>query len=411
MNRLMATDDISPHSRRADARRRKRQRKRRTTLLLSTLLIFMIAASAAAYAERGRISLLSDPPTQEKTIDKQVRVVDRPLELAKGPKRRALTTKQPLRLWIGGDSLAGSLGPGLGRIAADTGIVAPVYESRVSSGLANPGFFNWPKRATSELARLKPEAVAFIIGTNDYPIVTGKQLSGDSPIVEGQQPTRPKWSIEYEKKTEEMMQILVGDQNRTVFWVSPPVMKDSKINNGVRQIGELQRNVAKRFPTVVWIDGYSLFDDANGEYATRIVDTNGDSILARAGDGVHLSPAGGEYLGGAVFDEIDLVWHIRDQAVTGYPQRVVETKGSTYIPGTRPSTLGPATLSNGVTSTTSSSGVSGATGTTGTTGSSSTTSSSSSTSTTTTTRLTGPPTTRPPGTTTTSTTRTTIPIL
>ena len=406
MNRLMATDDISPHSRRADARRRRHQRKRRSTLLLSTLLIVMIVGSAAAYAERGRISFLSQAPASEKVIDEQEHVVDRPVELTKGPKRRALTAKQPLRLWIGGDSLAGSLGPGLGRIAADTGVVAPVYESRVSSGLANPGFFNWPKRATSELARLKPEAVAFIIGTNDYPIVTGKQLSGDSPIVEGQLPVRPKWAIEYEKKTEEMMQILVGSQKRTVFWVSPPVMKDSKINNGVRQIGELQRNVARRFPTVVWIDGYSLFDDASGAYATRIIDANGDSILARAGDGVHLSPAGGDYLGGAVFDEIDLIWHLRDQAVSGRPQRVVETKGSTYIPGTRPSTLGPATRSTGATGATGTSGVSGVTGgtgTTGTTGASTTTSSTSSTSTTTTTR--------PPGSTTTSTTRTTIPIL
>lgn len=408
MKRLMATDDISPNSRRADARRRRHQRKRRTTLLLSTLVIVMIVGSAAAYAERERFSVLSQPSEREKTIDKQDHVVDRPVELTKGTKRRALTAKQPLRLWIGGDSLAGSLGPGLGRVAADTGVVAPVYESRVSSGLANPGFFNWPKRATAELARLKPEAIAFIIGTNDYPIVTGRQLSGDSPIVEGQQPVRPKWSIEYEKKTEEMMQILVGDQNRTVFWVSPPVMRDAKINNGVRQIGELQRNVAKRFPTVVWIDGYSLFDDANGEYATRIIDASGDSILARAGDGVHLSPAGGEYLGGAVFDEIDLVWHLRDQAVTGYPQRVVETEGSTYIPGTRPSTLGPATQSTGASGATGASGVSGVTGgtgSTGTTGSSSTTSSTSSTSTTTTT------TTRPRGSTTTTTTQTTIPIL
>lgn len=404
----METDDISPHSRRADARRRRHERKRRTALLISTLLVVMIAASAAAYAEMGGFSFLSQPSEREKTIDKEDRVVDRPVELTKGPKRRALTAKQPLRLWIGGDSLAGSLGPGLGRIAAETGVVAPVYESRVSSGLANPGFFNWPKRATAELARLDPEAVAFIIGTNDYPIVTGKRLDGDSPIVEGQQPVRPKWSIEYEKKTEEMMQILVGDQNRTVFWVSPPVMKDEKINNGARQIGELQRNVAKRFPSLIWIDGYSLFDDANGEYATRIIDASGDSILARAGDGVHLSPAGGEYLGGAVFDEIDLIWRIRDQAVAGFPQRVVETKGSTYIPGTRPSTLDPTTESTGASGATGASGVSGVTGgtgSTGTTASSSTTSSTSSTSSTSTT------TTRPRGSTTTTTTRTTIPIL
>ena len=391
----MAADDTSPHSRRADARRRRHQRRRRTVSLISVLVLVILAASATAYAQRGNISFLSTQPAPEKIVEKNDRVVDRPSKLVTGVQRRALTTKQPLRLWIGGDSLAGSLGPGLGKIAADTGVVAPVYESRVSSGLANSGFFNWPKRATSELARLNPEAIAFIIGTNDYPIVSGKQLAGS------------KWSAAYEVKTVEMMQILVGTKNRTVFWVSPPVMKDSKINNGVRQIGELQRNVAKRFPSLVWIDGYSLFDDANGDYATRIIDETGHSKLVRAGDGVHLSPAGGDYLGRAVFEEIDLVWNVTEQAVPDSPQRVIETKGSTYIPGTRPSiinpdTLGPATLSTGVTGISGASGASGATGVTGLTGgtgnTASTTTTSSSTSTTTTTR--------PPLASTTSTTRT-----
>ena len=89
-----------------------------------------------------------------------------------------LPPDDPLRLWIAGDSLAGSLGASLGEMTAETGVVAPVYDSRVSSGLANPSFFNWPKHATTELARLRPEAVAFIIGTNDYVIVNGTSTQG-----------------------------------------------------------------------------------------------------------------------------------------------------------------------------------------------------------------------------------------
>ena len=82
--------------------------------------------------------------------------------------RAPLTDADPLRVWVGGDSLAGSLGPALGTIAGATGVVQPYFDSRVSSGLTNPTFFNWPTHAEKEMARLNPEIVVFIIGANDY---------------------------------------------------------------------------------------------------------------------------------------------------------------------------------------------------------------------------------------------------
>ena len=52
---------------------------------------------------------------------------------------------EPLKLWVGGDSLAGSLGPALGTLAGATGVVQPYFHSRVSSGLSNPSFVDWPR--------------------------------------------------------------------------------------------------------------------------------------------------------------------------------------------------------------------------------------------------------------------------
>ena len=75
------------------------------------------------------------------------------LPRATRPHHRALTTDDPLRLWIAGDSLAGSVGPSLGEQTAATGVVAPQYDSRVSSGLLNPSFFDWPKHAQEQLER------------------------------------------------------------------------------------------------------------------------------------------------------------------------------------------------------------------------------------------------------------------
>src|SRR6476469_7953089 len=86
---------------------------------------------------------------------------------------RRLSTTEPLRLWVGGDLLAGSLGPSLGKLAGATGVVQPYFDSRVSSGLADPGFFDWPTHATTEMARLTPELAVLIIGTSTCTALAG----------------------------------------------------------------------------------------------------------------------------------------------------------------------------------------------------------------------------------------------
>lgn len=89
-----------------------------------------------------------------------------------------------MRLWIGGDSLAGSLGPSLGKLEGDTGVVKPVFNSRVSSGLASPNFYNWPKHAASDMALYKPETAVFIIGANDTELYSRRGQMRGSPTIE-----------------------------------------------------------------------------------------------------------------------------------------------------------------------------------------------------------------------------------
>jgi uncharacterized protein len=382
----MAADDLTPHSR-AEARRARHRRRRRRIEVGAVVAVVALAAGAGgALWATGRGPFASTTaatptggPDGRPPVEREPR---RPGEPTCG---RDLTTGRPLRLWIAGDSLAGSLGPALGEQTADTGVVAPVYESRVSSGLANPGFHNWPKRAATELARLDPEAVAFIIGTNDYVIVSGSRGQGAA------------WVADYTARTEAMMELLVGPEERTVYWISPPVMRSERMDAAVRQIGDLQRTVAREFPTVTFIDAHALLDDEDGEYTSTMVDPEtGRTITVRAGDGVHLSPDGADVLAAAVYQQIDTDWCVTAQAVEGADQPVVETKGSTFIPGTRRTTGSGGTVSGS----TGTSGTSGATGTSGTSGSSGSTTTTTTVPSTTTTVE--PTTTTDPGATTTS---------
>src|SRR5690606_32219341 len=136
-------------------------------------------------------------------------------------------------LWIAGDSLAYSVGDGLGKKSANTGVVAPVYESRVSSGLASPGFFDWPKRVAEELPRVDPEVVVFVMGTNDWavPQATPVDASG-----------QPVWRAAYAKQVQGMVDTLTAG-GRTLYWVGPPVLRDSKQEAGVKELTEVIRSV------------------------------------------------------------------------------------------------------------------------------------------------------------------------
>lgn len=359
----MASDDLTPHSRAEARQARHRRRRRRVEVGAGVAVVALMAGAGGALWATGSGPFSSPTATTVAVAGDDRPIVER-IPGRTGPETcgRTLSTGRPLRLWIAGDSLAGSLGPALGEQTADTGVVAPVYDSRVSSGLANPGFYDWPKHATTELARLDPEAVAFIIGTNDYVIVTGTQAQGAA------------WVADYTKRTEAMMKLLVGPDKRTVYWIAPPIMRTEKMRNAVRQIGDLQRSVAREFPTVTFIDGYTLFDDGKGGYTATAEDPDtGRTLTLRAGDGVHFSPDGADLLASAVYQQIDTDWCLTKQAVDGATQPVIETKGSTYIPGTRRSTSGSSGSTGSPSGSSGTSGSSGATGATGTSGSSGTT--------------------------------------
>jgi hypothetical protein len=226
---------------------------------------------------------------------------------------RPLSTTDPLRLWVGGDSLAGSLGPSLGAIAGATGVVQPYFDSRVSSGLGNPGFFDWPTHATVEMATINPEIVAFIIGANDWTTV-----SGDA------------WKPGYTQRVDDMMKELIGP-GRTVYWIGSPTLKDSKMDTAVVEVNAVAAEVAKRHPEVHYIDAYKLFSTADGKFAADLPDETGKVVTMRAGDGVHLTMDGADYLARTLYKLIDDQCRVTAQKVDGAAKKTIESEGSTQV--------------------------------------------------------------------------------
>jgi hypothetical protein len=359
------TPELSP---RAAARRARKQRLRRiATSVASVVMLALIVGTALVVT--GAIELpgagttvqASDAPPDSTTTAPR----------ASATHRRALTTDAPLRLWIAGDSLAGSVGPSLGQLTADTGVVAPQYDSRVSSGLLTPDFFDWPKHAQEQLAQLDPEAVVFVIGTNDANVWS------------------PRLAADYRFRTETMMRELVGKNHRTVYWVGPPVAKDSDLEAGVKAVDAIAREAAAQVKGVVYVDAHTLFDDENGDYQQSFTDELGQRQVMRAGDGVHFSVDGADYISRAIFGLIDRDWKVSSQADPTHPQSVKETRGSTQVPGTHRSVSSSSGGGSSGTTSTSRSSSSATSTTTASTSTSTTTATTASSSTTTTT--TSPP--------------------
>jgi hypothetical protein len=337
--------DTTPGTRRDRRAARDRRRNRRTGWVVSGVVLLLVVIGAAMVAT-GVVSFGGE---DQKQAAGSVRVAPDTTAGSDGAttttvsRCRALDSTDPLRLWVGGDSLAGSLGPALGTITGATGVVQPYFDSRVSSGLSNPGFFDWPAQATKEMARLKPEVVVFIIGTNDY-----STPSGDDG-----------WKADYAKRVEAMLTIFDAE-GRTVYWVGAPHLKDDKMDEGASAVNAVAQDVVAKHKDAVYVDAHKLFSDSDGKYAQNLPDETGKVVTMRAGDGVHLTVDGGDHLANAVFKQLDAQCRITAQKVEGQVKQTIQTEGSTQVaPGsgsnggtvqTTPPYVAPATTAAPVTS-------------------------------------------------------------
>ncbi|HZJ26032.1 MAG TPA: DUF459 domain-containing protein [Acidimicrobiia bacterium] len=302
------------------ARRRRLRYVRRGGVVVVILLVGALAGAGYAYTEREPVvEPVAAAPGP--TVRGQV-----PIAAVPESTGRALSVDDPLRLWIGGDSLAGALGVSLGTTAAKTGVVAPRLDSRPSSGLTSPEFFDWPEHATKEMTRLDLEAVVFIIDTNDANMMP--RLDDDAVTEDG-----TNWRVDYRARVNEMMDIFVGDAKRSVYWVSTPPMRDDDLNEKVVALNSVIAEAARTRPEVTYIDITDRFVDAEGDYTSSVTDVDGNRVTLRSSDGVHLTSEGGDRMAAVVFDVLDAYWRILAQTVPGHTQPVVQTEGSSQIPG------------------------------------------------------------------------------
>ena len=213
------------------------------------------------------------------------------------PTVRPPTQQAPLRLWVGGDSLAGIYGQSLVRLATDSGVIDARLEYKLSTGLTRPDYFDWPSRLAEVLREENPDVVVVIFGANDSQGV----LAPDGSVYQVQ---TDGWRHEYARRVGAVMDELRAP-GRLVVWTGLPPMRDAEFSDRLGELDSIYKLEAALRPGVAFVNAWDLFSDpASGGYAAYLKDTDGDIQLVREPDGVHLTRAGGDRLASAAFAAI-----------------------------------------------------------------------------------------------------------
>jgi uncharacterized protein len=317
----MPSDDTTTPSGSRRAQRARRRRLWQRSLILGAVVALLVAG--AAFAVTGPLRDDDTGAESQRAVTNGA-PASAPVAAsdAEHSCRSPLDPADPLRLWIGGDSLAGSLGPSLGELTGKSGVVQPVFDARGSSGLLSPEFVNWPKRGREDMETYNPEVTVFMVGAND-----AKTLQDGAE-------RDPDWRTGYAALVEEMIAVLTGN-GRVVYWVGAPVMADSAYSERVRAVNEVVRDAAARYPEMIYVDAYSLFSTPDGTYAPSLSVAGGKVVRVRGADGIHFTPEGGDLLATTLFERLDPACKITKQAVPGEAKQTIEAKGSSSVPGTR----------------------------------------------------------------------------
>lgn len=210
----------------------------------------------------------------------------------------------PVKLYIAGDSDAGTFGPYLQQLMDKTGMVDVDLDYKVSSGLARPDFFNWPARFADQIPEVNPGIVVVTFGGNDGQGLT--DLSGDFIVNQpkGGDSDDAAWREEYGKRVGEVMDLLTQG-GRTLIWVGIPNDDNPDVTARMAVQDSVVRDQVAKHPGVVFIDTWQMFSGRNGGWADFVIDPrDGQGKPVRASDGFHLNTEGAEILALKIADAI-----------------------------------------------------------------------------------------------------------
>jgi len=215
------------------------------------------------------------------------------------PTLRTPTAANPLKLWVGGDSVTETFGTQLVRVSEGTGLFNSTLDFRLGTGLCVPSFFNWPEHLVKDvLPKGDPDVVVIMFGANDgqnIQMPAGKVLERFSP----------EWYAEYRHRVAGTMDLLRSPTNdRVVLWAGPPPMGLDTKTHGMDRISNIAWEEAQTRPWVHFVDTWPYFTDNDLQFQHSVPMASGEVKGLRQKDDIHMSDIGGTLLSWVVLDDL-----------------------------------------------------------------------------------------------------------
>jgi hypothetical protein len=215
------------------------------------------------------------------------------------------TAAHPLKVWVGGDSLAQLPGDGLERVAGkDVDVVG--IESRLSTGLSRPDLYNWFTRIPQAVAQYHPQVVALSFGADDAHDYMAGVPAGRTVGPFGS----PSWIAEYYRRADGVTRELAAD-GVYVVWLGLPIPDGPGFKHSFPIVNRIIERVVKHNAKhSTYVDDWDLFAGARGQY-TPYKRVHGKYTLLRLSDGVHYTDAGGDLVATQVLKQLRDVYSLR----------------------------------------------------------------------------------------------------
>ena len=244
-------------------------------------------------------------------------------EANKVPELAAPSPAEPMKIWVGGDSITQTFGTSFQRITQSTGIFTPTLDFRVSTGLARPDYFNWPEHLVKNVFPANPAILVIMFGANDGQ----NMVDAENKVLER---FSEPWMAEYRRRVAATMDLLKSPTNdRITIWCGPPPMGPGTKTKGMDQLSYIYWSEAQSRPWIQYFDTWPFFTDTDFQFAANLPNADGVARGMRQKDNVHLSTVGGDRLTWAVIDRIGKLVDLSAGKVTpppaqGPPASVVE---------------------------------------------------------------------------------------
>jgi lysophospholipase L1-like esterase len=210
------------------------------------------------------------------------------------PDLRSPTEADPLRVYIGGDSVVRDAGESFLRLAAGNKRLRTALHYEIATGLSRPDHFDWPTTLVGDAAALHPEVAIVMFGGNDAQGIVGPDGQVFAHV------DSPGWRAEYGRRVATVMDSLHA-RDRIILWVGQPPMRDAGFDQRIAVINEVVADQAEDRRWVTFVDTRKVLGGPDGQYLDRLPGIDED---LRQSDGIHLSRAGADLLARHLLDRI-----------------------------------------------------------------------------------------------------------